>query len=210
MIQNVIELFHDGRIGCWEMPDEPAMSSEDKGWSDAIIQYNKAIESAKSDAVYFKPHQEVSFLAAGLNHWQMEEGKPYPVPDGYKIKIEKGISQETFETVGYAILVPKEKGISDEQVKQEAELSGVLIQQSIEEAAIDYCSQKYSNNGSGIDWANGKEGFIAGAKSQAAKEREVILKFAEWLQDKGVCFHGNPLQGQSPKDWYKQFKQEKL
>jgi len=56
----------------------------------------------------------------------------------------------------------------------------------------------------------GIEGFIAGAKSQAAKEKETLLKFAQWLQDKGVCYHGNPLQVQSPKEWYKQFKQEKL
>lgn len=36
---------------------------------------------------------------------------------------------------------------------------------------------------------------------------KAILKFAKWLQDKGVCFHGNILQIQTPKEWVKQFNE---
>jgi len=111
---NVIELFPDGRIGGWVMPDEPAMSS-DKGWSDAIIQYNKAIESAKRDVVYFKDQHKIKvFMNYAVNSFEV--GKPYPIPDGYEVRIKKvdtyGNECFTESPCGcecYAILVPKQE-----------------------------------------------------------------------------------------------------
>ena len=55
------------------------------------------------------------------------------------------------------------EGISDEQVRQEAELSGIKIPISIEEAAENHISGKLYKSVR-------KESFIAGAKSDAAKE----------------------------------------
>lgn len=43
-------------------------------------------------------------------------------------------------------------------------------QQSIEEAADQYCDTKYQRYRNGVKWEAAKEGYIAGAKSQAAKE----------------------------------------
>lgn len=78
---NTIELFPDGRIGCYEMPAKTY-----KIWS--IDESLNALEAAKRDVVYFKPNDEgiVLFHLRTLIG-QVEQGKPYPVPDGYDVKL---------------------------------------------------------------------------------------------------------------------------
>ncbi len=80
---------------------------------------------------------------------------------------------------------------------------------SIEEAAIDYCSQKYSNNGSGIDWANGKEGFIAGAKYQEGLAEAYLNKIKELCETVNGNLLQMPAAIQAIQALIIEFKQEK-
>lgn len=61
----------------------------------------------------------------------------------------------------------------------------------------------YVINQSLFDW------FYSKLEAKDKEIAETNLKFAEWLQDEGVCFHGNPLQEQTPKEWVKQFNKTK-
>lgn len=128
MKPNTIELFPDGRIGAYEMPKKYDVNTSYtyQDVLDGIDKEKKALESARREAVYFKPDETkpVPF---------MQVGKPYPVPDGYEVKVgheiksilkedqwnpisEKnyndGINSKSARLFNkYAILVPKGKPV---------------------------------------------------------------------------------------------------
>lgn len=137
---------------------------------DAPDNYKEALEQAIKDGVKFKDADLVKFLP-------IQQLKPYPIPDGYEVKVvnDDRVNPEWYQP--YAILVPKEKsnffkgGVTE--MTPEAMIHYPPKQQSIEEAAEAYKKLKLPDDH--------YDAFIAGAKSQAAKEY-----------------------------WYEQFKQEKI
>lgn len=114
MKPNVIELDEKG-IFAYEKPDfytimpKRLMDDFSHMKEDRII-WNKALEKAKRDRVYFKDHVHVIEIVVKDN-LLLEQGKSYPVPEGYEVKIFKDTVSNEEYTGGepYAILVPKEK-----------------------------------------------------------------------------------------------------
>jgi len=190
-------IVFDGKgVGCIVAPDI-TNSVIDHHWE---LRYNKALEAAMKNIVYFKPEDlemvttKIQIAGGFLN--RLEKGKLYPVPDGYEIEIKEEPSEDSgidgsgppyskvdFES--YVVLVPKqETGISDEQVRQEAELSGIT---SIEEAAKDSFNlelaketpQKYDDGLLSATKHGYERGFIAGAKYQEAEIETLKYELAE-------------------------------
>jgi hypothetical protein len=127
MTPNTIELTPDGRIMAYEMPDFPAHINQFDPNGEA--EYLTLLEAAKRDAVYFKPddyahviHQLFNDLIIDVSEGEsFEQGKPYPVPDGYEVKTkldcicgfplkhEQCMEKKVCESKLIAILVPKEE-----------------------------------------------------------------------------------------------------
>lgn len=237
MKPNTIELFPDGRIGAYE---KPWHIFSDSPYEETSRMYQQALEAAKRDAVYFKPdHPRHTKFALTKAYGVIQVGKPYPVPDGYKIEIKSeyvepddSIHCNRGDDIEYAILVPKEKvvepymgglGMSNEQLEKQpkenpdnlkwksdepdypiVDLLGnrqSVKQQSIEEAAeemypkpVPFCA--------GTRDSFRREGFIAGAKSQA----ELANRYGAY------CFRKAQQDGLLPltfEAWHEQFKQQK-
>lgn len=202
---NTIEIDQDGKIFAYKAPEKIK-----QGYGEVGINYlnDQALEAAKRDRVYFKPEREESISDTLYKNGVIpygtpwEQGKSYPVPEGYSVKDEYvGCGNETKCTyeackdscaypTRYAILVPKEKDYgmpihipSKEEFENEClNKPEPVKQQSIEEAAeyhwtyIEHGFKEGYNPKRCIDAAIQKlkyiNGFIAGAKSQAAKEKE--------------------------------------
>lgn len=190
MKPNTIELDSKG-IFCYEAPAKNLLYASSMTMPES---YNGALEQAKRDRVYFnsvmQPKHYITNILFGRSWDEMETGKQYPVPDGFEVKIE---NDEDYFWKRYAILVPKEKcngncGMNYCDENGCMERKRVLVepyelpkQQSIEEAATD----SWNNHGRLIPEASRSSdymhGFIAGAKSQSAKEKEICVAFAFWL-----------------------------
>lgn len=130
MKPDTIEVFENGRIGCYQMPDVNMFINNkvktQHTAEDMRTLFLSVIEAAKREVVYFKDQQDVrlrvmmhSELKAVLdNVTELTQGKQYPVPDGYEVKVEYAgvIDAGKFKNwadagIGHkvAILVPKEK-----------------------------------------------------------------------------------------------------
>jgi hypothetical protein len=160
----VIELFPDGRIGIYEMPDEPIIDAC-LGTEDLWDEYNKKLEAAKRDAVCFNLDSEIVIRNIHENgiYLYTKTGKPYPVPDGYEVKIIEDMQSE-YGGDYIAILVPKQESMNKIGYEREAtesdkpkekdnsvntsRLMSFLKQQSIEEAATKFYKNllAYSDN----------------------------------------------------------------
>jgi len=94
----------DQGIGCIEAPDSDSFGALE------YREYNKVLEAAMKQAVLFKDHPNVhNQLADLLIEKQYEQGRLYPVPDEYEIKIEihSIYNGKDNPSIEYAILVPK-------------------------------------------------------------------------------------------------------
>ena len=117
MKPNTIELFPDG-IACYEITEAmKRIKNNPAKPSEISDKYKKALEAAKREAVYFKP--DGAFFLSNTLMIPFEFGKPYPIPDSYRIEIKEcpdmncehgGIAK--CASAGcqekYAVLVPKE------------------------------------------------------------------------------------------------------
>jgi hypothetical protein len=73
----------DKGIFCYEAPEKSHYVIDD----DGLERYQKALEQTKRDRVYFKPEDVTDLLSViGLVNGKSEQGKSYPVPDGYEVK----------------------------------------------------------------------------------------------------------------------------
>lgn len=195
MKPNIIEINEKG-IFCYE---NNLLEISIEGFKEpALKMHNENLEAVKRDRVYFKPeHKEevwkVMYRAGLFKNLTISEqqGKAYPIPDGYEVKIGKdncgcNLPDATndmckYPECLYAILVPKD---NTEKLVDAIVLHGK--QQSIEEGAKIYIGvkpdltideeERYYLSG-----VKEYDAFIAGAKSDAAK-----------------------------KYWYEQFKQQNL
>ena len=190
MKPNAIALNKHGKIVALEAPEKSHYIIDD----DGLERYKETLKTAIENGVEFK-HTEITAMAMGLHDGELEQGKLYPVPDGYEIKIKK----DYIELEEYAILVPKQEskckeycncareaiksganrdwvdGIQDNcplKPKQEPVNAFEYIEfmkkqykqpTSIEEAAENYAEGLSLKSNVVAD-------FIAGAKSDAAKE----------------------------------------
>lgn len=94
----LLELFPDGRIGYYGMPIKGTITKL----------FAEAVEAAKRDRVYFKLEDTENIKKILYQKgvaFIMEQGKPYPMPDGYFIAIRVDVNVEGNK---YAILVPKD------------------------------------------------------------------------------------------------------
>jgi hypothetical protein len=179
--------LNQGQIIAFEMPEKPEGYSTDY----LLSKYAKLVEAAIKDGVAFKPDDNNVYAVMEYTlESAIEQGKHYPVPEEYEVKIEKkyvdlGSRERLME---YTVLVPKqEKGYPEIDLKPENltpnlrdsmdQLCGIPTQiskqpTSIEEAAeklfpfIDNPDMERTNRHIKTQRIN----WIAGVKSQEAKE----------------------------------------
>jgi hypothetical protein len=101
--------------------------------------YQQALQQALDEGVYFKDndHNVVAVMEYTIEA-AMVKFKPYPVPDGYEVRVEEDVRHPLYGSelpeCEYAILVPKEKGLPS-WVTDDSGPEKESKQQSIEEAA---------------------------------------------------------------------------
>ena len=182
----------DKGIACIVAPEKPEPSylhitsslyintqwyKETGGYKDPMTWYNEKLEAAMKQVVLFKDQLEISWTL-GI---PMEKGKLYPVPDGYEIKIKNGepcvdldchVPQDHIHQ--YAILVPKQ--VEYMEAPAEPIVAAIMLERklkqptSIDEAAETYAAKETQYSSMHYEHSCFKRGFIAGAKSDAAKE----------------------------------------
>lgn len=99
----VIELFPDGRIGAYEIPEIPLVKKELLNEKGEVIdkhiewhEYEQTLETARRNPVYFRMEDDYPILPQIYGMLQI--GKPYPIPDGYEVKIEvRDVDEVYFE-----------------------------------------------------------------------------------------------------------------
>ncbi len=194
MKPNTIILEDDG-LYCFEAPEKPDFqktfaSDNTYTWNKYLIDlknYHDALEAAKKQKVKFKNFKVIKNLHVNtiivVDGYEMaiEKGKLYPVPDGYEIKIEQPCKDgcesssyclDTCAKSGYAVLVPKQEPvvIVDSPDRTNLIINPVQQPASIEEAAGKYANEKWSYDIKLAEHSTSIKDFIAGAKSDAAKE----------------------------------------
>lgn len=130
MKPNAITLTKEGNLIAFEAPEKPKERSDySEKYKLIAEQYVKDLQAAIDNGVEFNPESATLFKIKTLNEigQRLEQGKHYPMPDGYEIKKEQNcpnVCDCRDEITGYikckseyAILVPKQepvKGAGDD------------------------------------------------------------------------------------------------
>jgi len=201
-------ILTDKGIGCIEAPEKPVMGS-----------YYLALEAALKQVVLFKDHPNVhNQLADLLIEKQYEQGRLYPVPDEYEIKIEihSIYNGKDNPSIEYAILVPKEE-IMAEKFWSNIEKSYAHVKQPTIKQPTSIEENKWCDScGKRTTWINGEcENYKPKSSIEEAAEKAIPYHPSDSTLYQGYRkyeikgFIAGAKSDAAKEYWYQQFKQEK-